>query len=128
MRKGALKRRNAFATKADVAAYMRSRYAFKAFDARAMDEYIEYGTRQNSDGTGYTLKCQPSAEAAVYAGRVSPVSVGRTHSIHKEHILEQNTWSCVCWCNVARAACGNVSLQSLLVGPCPVPAVAVLCV
>ena len=29
MRKGALKRRNVFAAKADVASYMRSRYAFK---------------------------------------------------------------------------------------------------
>jgi len=32
-----------------------------------MEEYIEYGTRLTEDGTAYTLKCQPSAEAAVYA-------------------------------------------------------------
>ena len=34
-----------------------------------MEEYIQHGTRQCGDGVGYTLKCAPEAEAAVYGGR-----------------------------------------------------------
>jgi pimeloyl-ACP methyl ester carboxylesterase len=64
--KGALKRRNQFASPAEAADALRGRGAFKTWRAPFLDDYVVDGVLRQDNGS-YALACTPKWESAVFA-------------------------------------------------------------
>lgn len=69
--RGAARRRNNFATKADAAAALTGRGVFKSFNAAQLADYVEDGFKEGADGV--KLACTPAYEARTFsAQRIDP--------------------------------------------------------
>ena len=69
--RGAARRRNSFATKADAIAALTGRGVFKSFSAAQLADYVEDGFRETADGV--RLSCTPAYEARTFsAQRIDP--------------------------------------------------------
>jgi len=66
--KGALKRRNAFASKEEAVAALTGRGVFKTFPAEVVADYVEDGLVEDGKG-GFKLACAPAFEAATYCAQ-----------------------------------------------------------
>lgn len=67
----AAKRRNEWASPAEMIARFAGRPPFNRWQAEVLRDYCTYGLVPNPDGPGYVLACPPRIEAAVYAGSAS---------------------------------------------------------
>ncbi|GIK47628.1 MAG: alpha/beta hydrolase [Hyphomonadaceae bacterium] len=66
--RGALKRRNAFASKDEAVAALTGRGVFKTFPPDVIADYVEDGVVENGKG-GFKLACAPKFEAATYCAQ-----------------------------------------------------------
>lgn len=74
----AARRRNEWASPAEMFERFRGREPFSRWDERVLRDYCDYGLISNPDGEGYVLACPPAIEAAVYAGGSAG---GRIHDL-----------------------------------------------